>query len=261
MLTLEGAQAGLSWLTILRKRKGYRKAFVQFDPRKVARFTKRDVTRLLKDEGIVRNRLKIESTVSNARAFLAVQKEFGSFDAYVWSFVDGRQIVRRPRSMRDIKPTTRASDALSADLKQRGFRFVGSTIIYAYMQAAGLVDDHVTSCFRKQKRQPRTPAGRRTTRRSREEILKELQQAPAVGPSIARSLYRLGIRSFDDLRVADPEKMYERDCRLEGGHVDRCVLYTYRCVVYFSRTSRPDPQLLLWWNWKDKKLPARRTKR
>jgi len=149
MLILEGAQAGLSWITILRKRKNYRTAFAGFDPRAVARFTRRDITRLLQDEGIVRNRLKIESAVSNARAFLAVQKECGSFDRYVWSFVGGKPIINRPRSIRSIRPTTEESDALSKDLKRRGFRFVGSTIIYAYMQAAGLVDDHIISCFRK----------------------------------------------------------------------------------------------------------------
>ncbi len=149
MLLLEGAQAGLSWLTILRKRKGYRRAFARFDPRKVARFTKRDVSGLMKDEGIVRNRLKIESAITNAQAFLDIQKEFGSFDSYVWSFVGGRPIIRRPRSLRSIPATTPESDALSKNLKRRGFRFVGSTIIYAYMQAVGLVDDHITSCFRK----------------------------------------------------------------------------------------------------------------
>jgi len=149
MILLEGAQAGLNWLTILRKREGYRKAFAQFDPRKVSRFTRRDVSRLLKDERIVRNRLKIESAISNAQAFLVIQKEFGSFDTYVWQFVGGKQRVRRPRSLSSIPATTPRSDALSKDLKRRGFRFVGSTIIYAYMQAAGLVDDHLVSCFRK----------------------------------------------------------------------------------------------------------------
>lgn len=151
MILLEGAQAGLNWLTILRKRKGYRKAFARFDPRKVARFTRSDIARLLMDEGIVRNRLKVRSAITNAQAFLEVQKEFGSFDAYVWSFVKGRQLVRRPRSLRSIPATTRESNALSADLKRRGFRFVGSTIVYAYMQAAGLVDDHIISCFRKRR--------------------------------------------------------------------------------------------------------------
>ena len=149
MIVLEGAQAGLNWLTILRKREGYRKAFARFDPRKVARFTRADTARLMRDPGIVRNRLKIESAITNARAFLAVQKEFGSFDAYVRSFIGGKQIVHRPRSLRTIPVTTREAEALSRDLKRRGFRFVGPTIIYAYMQAAGLVDDHLTTCFRK----------------------------------------------------------------------------------------------------------------
>jgi DNA-3-methyladenine glycosylase I len=150
-LLLEGAQAGLSWETILRKRETYRKAFAGFDPRKVARFTAGDRRRLMKDEGIVRNRLKIESAVTNAKAFLAVQKEFGSFDAYVWRFVGGRPIVNRRRGG-DIPAKTGESDALSKDLLKRGFKFVGSTICYAYMQGVGLVDDHTIDCFRKKRR-------------------------------------------------------------------------------------------------------------
>ena len=148
-LILEGAQAGLSWETILRKRDAYRRAFAGFDPAKVARFTAPTIRRLLKDEGIVRNRLKIESTVTNARAFLAVQREYGSFDAYVWRFVGGKPMVNRRRRMGDIPAKTAESDALSKDLLKRGFKFVGSTICYAYMQGVGLVDDHVDGCFRK----------------------------------------------------------------------------------------------------------------
>jgi DNA-3-methyladenine glycosylase I len=147
-LILEGAQAGLSWSTILRKRAAYRKAFAGFDPRKVARFDRRRIEALMHNAGIVRNRLKIESAVSNARAVLAVQQEFGSLDACLWRFVGGRPIRRRPRSPRDIPATTPESDAMSKDLKQRGFRFVGSTICYALMQACGLVDDHIRGCFR-----------------------------------------------------------------------------------------------------------------
>jgi DNA-3-methyladenine glycosylase I len=147
-LVLEGAQAGLSWSTILRKREAYRKAFARFDPKKVARFGKRDVTRLLADEGIVRNRLKIESTIDNAKAFLTVQRGHGSFDAYVWPFVGGRPIVRRPRSLGDVPAVSPEADALSRDLKRRGFRFVGPTIVYAFLQATGLVNDHLESCFR-----------------------------------------------------------------------------------------------------------------
>jgi len=147
-LILEGAQAGLSWSTILNKRAGYRAAFAEFDPRKIAGFTARDCAWLLKHGEIVRNRLKIASTISNARAFLAIQEEFGSYDAYVWRFVDGKPIVRRPKSGRGVPVTTKESDALSKDLKSRGMRFVGSTIMYAYMQAVGLVDDHLRSCFR-----------------------------------------------------------------------------------------------------------------
>jgi DNA-3-methyladenine glycosylase I len=147
-LTLEGAQAGLSWSTILRKRDGYRKAFARFDPRKVARFDEGRVDALMQDPGIVRNRLKIESTVANARALLAVQQEQGSFDAYLWRFVGGQPIRKHRRSLRELPASTAESDAMSKDLKKRGFRFVGSTICYALMQACGLVDDHLRGCFR-----------------------------------------------------------------------------------------------------------------
>jgi DNA-3-methyladenine glycosylase I len=147
-LTLEGAQAGLSWETILRKRDAYRDAFAGFEPAKVARFTPARVERLLQNPGIVRNRLKVESTVGNARAFLAVQKEFGTFDAYVWRFVGGAPLVNDRRSLRDVPARTPESDALSKDLRTRGFRFVGSTICYAFMQAVGMVNDHTVDCFR-----------------------------------------------------------------------------------------------------------------
>ncbi len=147
-LTLEGAQAGLSWSTILKKREGYRRAFDGFDPQRVARFTAKRVERLLADPGIVRHRGKIESTVSNAKAFLDVQREFGSFHRYAWQFVDGTPRVNQWRTLRDIPPRTAESDALSKDLKRRAFRFVGSTICYAFMQAVGMVNDHVTTCFR-----------------------------------------------------------------------------------------------------------------
>ena len=146
-LTLEGAQAGLSWSTILRKRDNYRRAFAGFDPKKVARFTAAKKRQLMKDEGIVRNRLKIDSTVTNAQAFLAVQKEFGSFDRYVWQFVGGKPI-QNARKGKDIPARTAESDAMSKDLRKRGFRFVGSTICYAFMQATGMVNDHLTSCYR-----------------------------------------------------------------------------------------------------------------
>ena len=147
-LTLEGAQAGLSWSTILRKREHYREAFAGFDPARVARFDARRRARLMTNPGIVRNRLKIESTVSNARAFLDVQEEFGSFDDYVWRFVEGNPIQRRSKGLHELPAKTPESDALSADLRKRGFRFVGSTIMYAFMQAVGLVNDHETSCYR-----------------------------------------------------------------------------------------------------------------
>jgi DNA-3-methyladenine glycosylase I len=146
MLTLEGAQAGLSWSTILHKRSGYRRAFARFDPRRVARFDARQRARLRRDPGIVRNRLKIESTVSNARAFLALQREFGSFDRYLWSFVGGRPLLNRPRPG-TLPARTALSDRISKDLLKRGFRFVGSTIIYAYLQAVGVVNDHARGCF------------------------------------------------------------------------------------------------------------------
>jgi DNA-3-methyladenine glycosylase I len=147
-LILEGAQAGLSWSTILRKREAYREAFAGFDAERVARFGARDVERLMQNAGIVRNRLKIEAAPKNARAFLAVREAFGSFDAYVWRFVGGTPRQNRWRAMRDVPATTPESDALSKDLKQRGFAFVGSTVIYAHMQATGLVNDHVVDCFR-----------------------------------------------------------------------------------------------------------------
>ena len=151
-LTLEGAQAGLSWSTILNKRENYRRAFAGFDPAKVARFGARDVARLMNDAGIVRNRLKIASTISNAKAFLAVQQEFGSFDAYVWQFADGarRGAPRKNhwKGLHEVPAKTDASDRMSRDLLGRGFRFVGSTICYAFMQATGMVNDHIVSCFR-----------------------------------------------------------------------------------------------------------------
>jgi DNA-3-methyladenine glycosylase I len=147
-LVLEGAQAGLSWGTILRKRENFRKAFAGFDPEKVARFDGRKVQRLLRDPGIIRNRLKVNSAVQNARAFLRVQEEFGSFDSYVWRFVGGRTRVNRWRSLSDIPAATPESEAMSKDLVRRGFRFVGPTICYAHMQATGMVNDHVVSCFR-----------------------------------------------------------------------------------------------------------------
>lgn len=147
-LTLEGAQAGLSWETILRKREGYREAFAGFDPAVVARFRAARVDRLLTNPAIVRHRQKIASTVTNARAFCDVQREFGSFDAYLWRFVGGRPKVNRPRTLAEVPTRTAESDALSRDLLRRGFRFVGSTICYAFMQAVGLVDDHAITCFR-----------------------------------------------------------------------------------------------------------------
>jgi DNA-3-methyladenine glycosylase I len=150
---LEGFQAGLSWITILRKRDNFRKAFKNFEARKVARFRNADVARLMKDEGIIRNRLKIEAAIANARCFLEVQKEFGSFDRYIWRFT-GNRTLRNPNGiMREtMRATSPESDALSKDLKQRGFKFVGSTVCYAHMQATGMVDDHVVGCFRYRKR-------------------------------------------------------------------------------------------------------------
>ena len=147
-IILEGAQAGLSWLTILKRREGYRRAFAGFDPEKVARFTPEKILSLLQDPGIIRNKLKVNAAVTNARAFLKIREAFGSFDAYSWRFVDGRQKVNVYKNQADVPATTKASDAFSKDLKQRGFKFVGSTIIYAHMQAVGMVNDHLVSCFR-----------------------------------------------------------------------------------------------------------------
>ena len=149
-LILEGAQAGLSWSTVLKKREGYRKAFADFNVEEVAKFDDKILNLLLLDKSIIRNRLKVYATVTNARAFIKVQKEFGSFDNYIWSFVNGNPIVKGWKKMSEIPATTKESDTLSKDLKKRGFKFVGSTIIYAHMQACGLVNDHTTDCFRYQ---------------------------------------------------------------------------------------------------------------
>ena len=147
-LILEGAQAGLSWSTILKKREGYRKAFANFDPKKVARFTEAKLEKLLLNPDIVRNRLKVYAAVNNAKRFLEVQKEFGTFDKYIWGFVGGKPIVNKMKTLKEIQPTSPESDALSKDLIKRGFKFVGSTVIYAHMQACGLVNDHLVDCFR-----------------------------------------------------------------------------------------------------------------
>jgi DNA-3-methyladenine glycosylase I len=147
-ITLDGAQAGLSWRTVLHKRARYREVFDGFDPAKVATYKKRKIESLLKDPGIIRNRMKVESAIRNAKAFLEIQQEFGSFDAYVWRFVDGETRVNSWKGLGDVPASTPESDAMSKDLKKRGFNFVGSTILYAYMQAAGMVNDHVVSCFR-----------------------------------------------------------------------------------------------------------------
>ncbi len=148
-LTLESAQAGLSWYTVLRKRANYRQAFAEFDPAKVARFSATKVEQMLQDPGLIRNRRKISAAVENARHFLAVQDEFGSFSAYIWRFVDGEPIVNEFRTLADLPATSRESDALSKDLKSRGFKFIGSIVIYAHMQATGMVNDHVLDCFRR----------------------------------------------------------------------------------------------------------------
>lgn len=147
-LTLEGVQAGLSWDTVLKKRNNYRRVFTNFDPKKVSRFDRRKIRTLLKDPGLIRNRLKIESTISNAQAFLQVQEEFGSFDAYIWTFVNGKPLQNNWKPLARLPAFTPRSDTMSKDLKKRGFRFVGSTICYAFMQAVGMVNDHATNCFR-----------------------------------------------------------------------------------------------------------------
>jgi DNA-3-methyladenine glycosylase I len=147
-LILEGAQAGLSWSTILKKREGYRINFADFDPVKVSKFTEKKIEKILKDPGVIRNQLKVRAAVNNAKRFIAVQKEFGSFDNYIWQFVDGKPIVNKRKSLSEVPATTKESDALSKDLIKRGFKFVGSTVIYAHMQACGLVNDHLVSCHR-----------------------------------------------------------------------------------------------------------------
>lgn len=155
-LLLEGAQAGLSWSTILNKREGYRQAFAGFDPQQVARFGARDIRRLLADSGIVRNRLKINAAIVNARAFLQVQEQFGSFDEYIWRFTGGKPIQNAWKTMKQVPAATAQSDAMSKDLRQRGFKFVGSTIMYAHMQATGMVNDHTVDCFRWRQLRTRT---------------------------------------------------------------------------------------------------------
>ena len=148
MIILDGAQAGLSWLTVLRKRENYRKAFDKFNPKKVVKYDEKKIAELLENPGIIRNKLKVKSAVTNAQAFLKVQKEFGSFDKYIWQFVNYKTIVNKWKSLKELPATSKESDAMSKDLKKRGFNFVGSTICYAYMQAAGMVNDHIKSCFR-----------------------------------------------------------------------------------------------------------------
>lgn len=147
-LILEGAQAGLSWATILKRRDGYRRAFANFNPKKVAAFTTATIATILRNPGIIRNRLKVQSAVNNAKHFLAIQKEYGSFDAYIWRFVNNKPVINAWKTLKDIPPTSKESDALSRDLKQRSFTFVGTTIIYAHMQACGLINDHLVNCFR-----------------------------------------------------------------------------------------------------------------
>lgn len=147
-LVLEAAQAGLSWLTVLKRREGYRKAFANFDPKKVAKYDQKKINQLLQDPRIIRNRLKVEAAVHNAGLFLEVQKEFGTFDKYFWNFVDGKQIINRWKTSKQIPATTKLSDTVSKDLKKRGFKFVGSTVIYAHLQAVGIVNDHLVDCFR-----------------------------------------------------------------------------------------------------------------
>lgn len=155
-LILEGAQAGLSWITILRRREGYRKAFANFDPEKVARFSKSKISSILNDEGVIRNKLKVASAVTNAQAFLKVQEEFGSFSKYQWQFVEGKPIQNHWAPKKGVPATSKISDAFSADLRSRGFNFVGSTIIYAHMQAVGMVNDHITTCFRHRELLPKS---------------------------------------------------------------------------------------------------------
>ena len=151
MLILEGAQAGLSWITVLRKRENYRKAFDNFNPKKIIKYKEKKIQALLQNEGIIRNKLKINSVVTNAKIFLEIQKEFGSFDHYIWKFTDYKTIVNRPKTMSQVPATSKESDAMSKDMKKRGFKFIGSTICYAFMQACGMVDDHVMSCWKKKK--------------------------------------------------------------------------------------------------------------
>lgn len=186
-LLLEGAQAGLSWSIVLRKREGYRRAFKDFDPARVARFTDKRIEKLVSDPAIIRNRMKIEAAVRNAKAFLAIQKEFGSFDAYCWRFVGGRSRQNRWKTMRQIPATSPESDAFSKDLKRRGFAFVGSTVIYAHMQAVGMVNDHLVDCFRfREVRRPVSPGGNRTLSQDRATPAAVAGASPRPGRSARR---------------------------------------------------------------------------
>jgi DNA-3-methyladenine glycosylase I len=181
VLVLSGAQAGLSWSLVLKKREGYRRAFDKFDPEKVARYSEKQIQTLTSDPGIIRNRMKIEAAVRNARAFLKIQEEFGSFDSYCWRFVDGRPKLNQWKIMRQIPATSLESDAFSKDLKHRGFSFVGSTVVYAHMQAVGMVNDHLVDCFRYLEIRQHWKTGYSTIQNSVEMALKEMRQSPAQG--------------------------------------------------------------------------------
>ena len=207
MLVLDGAQAGLSWRTVLEKRAGYRRAFDRFDPRKVARYDARRLRALLRDPGIVRNRQKVASAVTNARAFLAVQREFGSFDRFVWAFTRGRPVQNRWRGDRQIPPRTPLSDAVSAELKRRGFTFVGSTIVYALLQAAGVVNDHLVGCFRHREvralgARPRRAAARRPTAAATRTAAAAPRTAAARRPTAAARVHRAVTRPATASRPA-----------------------------------------------------------
>jgi DNA-3-methyladenine glycosylase I len=181
VLVLSGAQAGLSWSLVLKKREGYRRAFDKFDPQKVARYSAKQIQKLTSDPGIIRNRMKIEAAVRNARAFLKIQEEFGSFDSYCWRFVDGRPKLNRWKIVRQIPATSPESDAFSKDLKHRGFSFVGPTVVYAYMQAVGMVNDHLVDCFRYREIRQDWKTGSSTIQKSVEMASKEMRQSPAQG--------------------------------------------------------------------------------
>lgn len=236
MLILEGAQAGLSWETILKKREGYRKAFHQFDPLKVSKMKDQALEKLREDPGIVRNRLKIYATRQNAKVFLDIQKECGSFDAYLWAFVKGKPIKNHWKSFKDVPTKTPESDALSKDLKKRGMTFVGSTIIYAYMQAIGMVNDHLIDCWRYKSNHKRHNKTKTTP---------SLSSLKNVGKATLHDLSLLGIKNVTQLQKQNPDFLYSKLQKVTGNKQDPCVWDVFAAIIHEAQTEEKLP----WWHF------------